>query len=78
MIDKIIELIDEENNKNKFELIEMVEYDDKNFAILAPVEGSEDDAIVCEIIDKGSELIIKPIEDQKLLDIIEDIYEEMN
>ncbi len=78
MVDKIIELIDEENNKKKFELIEMIEYDDKNFAILAPVEDLQDDAIVCEIIDKGNELIIKPIEDQNLLDIIEDIYNEMN
>ena len=56
----------------------MIEYDDKNFAILAPVEDLQDDAIVCEIIDKGNELIIKPIEDQNLLDIIEDIYNEMN
>ncbi|HKL10614.1 MAG TPA: DUF1292 domain-containing protein [Clostridia bacterium] len=78
MEDKILELIDEENQKKKFELIETIEYDDKKFAILAPLEDSRGEAIVCEIIDKGSEMIIKPVDDQNLLEIIEQLYDEMD
>ncbi|GEM_PF-1851203 len=75
---RIIELIDEENKKKKFEFIEMIEYDDKKFAILAPLEDSREEAIVCEITDKGSEIIIEPVDDPNLLDIIEQLYDEMH
>jgi len=78
MESKIIELIDEENKKKKFELIEMIGYDDKKYAILAPIEDSENDAIVCEIIDKGNEMIVKPVDDKALLDTIEDMYNEID
>lgn len=78
MEDRIIELIDEENEKRKFELVELVEYDDKKFAVLAPLEDNRDEAIVCEIIDKGSEIEMEPVDDQNLLDIIQKLYDEMH
>jgi len=75
---RIIELIDEENEKKKFELIEIIEHDDKKFAILSPLEDGSEEAIVCEITDKGSEIIIEPVDDPNLLDIIEQLYDEMD
>jgi len=56
----------------------MIEHNEKKYAILAPLEVSSEEAIVCEIVDKGSEMIIKPVNDRNLLDEIEQLYDQMH
>lgn len=76
--ENIVELIDENNQLKKFELIEIIEHEDSEYAILAPVDEDADEAIVCEIRDEGTEMLFKPVDDMDLLNIIEQLYNEMN
>jgi hypothetical protein len=42
-IDRIIETVDEDGNKFKFELHEIINYDDKMYAVLEAVDMPEDE-----------------------------------
>lgn len=74
MSDKIIELLDEDNQPQRFELIEVIECDDKEYALLVPLAGEKDEAIVCELEDMGDEILATPVEDPELIEKIERLY----
>ena len=73
-MDSIV-LYDENNNEVRFNIIDTFGVDDKNFCAL---QAYDDDLIlITEIINDGEEVIFKSIEDQKELDDIISLYEEM-
>ena len=93
VINPIDILFDEDNNENivlyndkdepvEFEQIALVSLDDKQYAILQPVEKfdgvSEDEAFAFEIVrDKGDGDSLALVEDDALIDKIFDEYKNM-
>ncbi|MCL2847342.1 MAG: DUF1292 domain-containing protein [Firmicutes bacterium] len=78
--DATITLFDDDNNPIDFFEVASVEYDEKFYAILQPIEemeGMEDDeAVIFEFsTEEGSdEKMFKPVFDEKLLDTVFSVY----
>lgn len=69
---KIITMLDEDGEKIDFELIEIIELDEKKYALLAPI-GEEDDAFVykIEVID-GKEQYIAVEDEEEFERVLEE------
>ena len=62
--DQIIETIDENGNVVKFELFDIVEVDEQEYALLLPVEDEEGDEVVLMRLSKdGDEYLFETIDD---------------
>lgn len=73
-MDKII-LTDENNNEVEFNLIDTFGVDDKDYAALEPID--EDFILIFEMIKNKDSVSFKAIDNNKELDEIVKIYEEM-
>ena len=63
---KIIETLDENGNVVKFELYDIVDYEDREYALLMPVDSKEDDEIVLmRLINENEEYLFEAIEDEE-------------
>ncbi|MBU3111863.1 DUF1292 domain-containing protein [Clostridium lacusfryxellense] len=69
---KIITMLDEDGEKIDFELIEIIELDEKKYALLAPI-GEDDDAFVykIEVID-GKEQYIAVEDEEEFERVLEE------
>ena len=74
VMDKII-LTDEKNKEVEFNLIDTFGVDDKDYAALEPLD--EDFVLIYEIIKQGDSVSFKAIENDKELNEIIKIYENM-
>ena len=65
--DEVITLIDEDGAEHDFMVIDIMEVDEAEYAILLPVEEESDEAIILKIIDdeEGNELLIDIDEDDE-------------
>ena len=64
--DQIIETIDENGNVIKFELFDIVEVDEQEYALLLPVEEEEGDEVVLMKLTKdGEEYLFETIDDDE-------------
>ena len=62
--DQIIETIDENGNLIKFELYDIVEVDEQEYALLLPVDDKEDDEVVLmRLTTEGDEYLLETIDD---------------
>lgn len=73
-MDKII-LTDENNNEVEFNLIDTFGVDDKDYSVLEPID--EDFILIFEMIKSKDSVSFKAIDNNKELDEIVKIYEEM-
>lgn len=73
-MDKII-LIDENNKEVEFNIIDTFGVDDKDYAVLEPIE--EDFLLIYEIIKNDGNISFKTIDNDRELDEIIKIYENM-
>lgn len=73
-MDKII-LTDENNNEVEFNLIDIFGVDDKDYAALEPID--EDFILIFEMMKSKDSVSFKAIDNNKELDEIVKIYEEM-
>ena len=73
-MDKII-LTDENNNEVEFNLIYTFGVDDKDYAVLEPID--EDFILIFEMMKSKDSVSFKAIDNNKELDEIVKIYEEM-
>lgn len=74
MDNKII-LTDENNKEVEFNIIDTFGVDDKDYAALEPLD--EDFIVIFEMIKDEDSISFKPINDDKELDEIVKIYEDM-
>lgn len=79
--DEVLTLTDEEGNEHDFSVIDMIEMDGSEYAILVPVEGQEgdeDEAIILKIVtdDDGNEVLVD-IEDDEEWEKVADTYASM-
>ena len=75
--DEVITLIDEDGAEHDFLVIDIIEVDDFEYAVLLPVNEGNDEAIILKIIDDddGNELLID-IEDDEEWEKVADAWEE--
>ncbi|MBQ9688662.1 DUF1292 domain-containing protein [bacterium] len=62
---KIIETMDENGNVVKFELYDIVEFEEKEYALLMPVESEDDEIVLMGLEQENDEYLFKVIEDEE-------------
>lgn len=70
-----IKLLNENNEEVEFNIVATFGVDDKDYAALEAIEG--DYTIIFEMIKSKDEIIFKTIDNQKELDEIVEIFEQM-
>lgn len=78
-LDDVITLVDEEGNEVEFELIMSMEANDREYAILAPLQEDEeledDEAYIFRLeYDEEEEMILIPIEDDEEYEMVVEVY----
>lgn len=75
MQDNIISLVDENGVESEFEVILTLEANNKEYAILMPVDDEDSDEALVFRIDQDEEgEILVPLEDDKEYEIVVDVY----
>ena len=76
--DQIIETVDENGNVIKFELFDIVEVDEQEYALLLPVEEEEGDEVVLMKLSKdGDECLFETIDGFEEFDKVATYVENM-
>ena len=76
--DQIIETIDENGNVIRFELFDIVEVDEQEYALLLPVDEEEDDEVVLMRLTKdGDEYLFETIDNDEEFDRVAEYVENM-
>ena len=77
--DQIIETVDENGKVVRFELFDVVEVDEQEYALLLPVEAEENDELVLMRLTKdGEEYLFETIEDDEEFDKVATYVENMD
>ncbi len=77
--DQIIETIDENGNVIKFELYDIVEVDEQEYALLLPVDEEEGDEVVLMKLTKdGEDYLFETIDDDAEFDRVAAYVENMD
>lgn len=71
---KIITMVDEDGEKVEFELVELIELNEKKYALLAPV-GDEEDAYVYKIEEVDGKKEYIAVEDEEEFEKVLEEYE---
>ena len=81
--ESVVVLVDEEGIEHEFLLVDMIEVDGNQYAVLSPVDGEEesDEAIILKIaVDENGEEMLYDIEDdeewEKVVDLWNDSFED--
>ena len=75
MQDNIISLLDENGVESQFEVILTLEAENKEYAILMPVDDEEaEEALVFRIDQDAEGEMLVPLEDDKEYEIVVDVY----
>ena len=74
--DQIIETVDENGNVIKFELFDIVEVDEQEYALLLPVE-EEDEVVLMRLSKDGDEYLFETIDDDEEFDKVATYVENM-
>lgn len=66
----IVEITDEDGNSTECEVYDVIEFENKTYALLLPLDEDEEDAelIVLEYIEEGDECYFQNIEDEAEFD----------
>ncbi|MBR5319963.1 MAG: DUF1292 domain-containing protein [Peptococcaceae bacterium] len=76
-MDNVLILVDEEDQEHPFEVIDMIEVDGNQYAVLTPLEegAEEDEAIILKIVtDENGEEMLWDIEDDEEWEKVVDIW----
>lgn len=77
--EQIIETFDENGNVVKFELFDIVEVDEQEYALLLPVEDEESDEVVLMRLTKdGEEYLFETIDDDEEFEKVANYVESMD
>ena len=86
-IEQFIEIYDADGNIVKCEIYDVIDFDNKTYAMLLPLDADEEDddaeVIVMEYIEEGDEAYFKNVEDEEefkrvceYIESLEDEYED--
>jgi len=81
--ENIIETVTEDGEKVKFEIFEIIEFEEKEYALLTPVdsdETEEDDLVLMRLLQEDDEYVFETIDDddefERVSEYIESLAEE--
>ena len=78
--EQIIETVDENGNIIKFELYDIVEVDEQEYALLLPVEaeaGEEDELVLMRVTKDGEDYLSETIDDDAEFDKVAEYVESL-
>ena len=79
---QIIETVDEEGNLIKFELFDIIDFEEKEYALLLPVEKSEDEAedeiVLMRLKKDGEDYLFEAIEDDDEFDRVSEYIDKLD
>lgn len=79
---QIIETVDESGNVIKFELFDIVEVDEQEYALLLPAEPSDDEeaeeVVLMRLTKDGEDYIFESIDNDEEFDKVADYVESMD
>lgn len=75
--DQIIETVDENGNVVKFELFDIVEVDEKEYALLLPIEEEGDEVVLMRLSKDGEEYLFETIDDDEEFEKVAQYVESM-
>lgn len=75
-MDKVITLVGENGESVEFEIIADFEVNDAEYAVLLPMDGS-DEAVIFKVIEDGEEPILEPIEDEDEFQMASEVFFEL-
>ena len=76
---QIIETIDDEGNVINFELFDIVEFEEKEYALLLPAESNddEDEVVLMRLSKDGEDYLFEAIEDDEEFEKVADYIESL-
>ncbi|MBN2898532.1 MAG: DUF1292 domain-containing protein [Clostridia bacterium] len=75
-MDKVITLVGENGENVDFEVIADFEVNETEYAVLLPLDGS-DEAVIFKVIEDGDEPILEPIEDEDEFQMASEVFFEL-
>lgn len=77
---KLIETIDEEGNLVKFELFDIVEFENREYALLLPGDSEDDydEVILMRLTKDGDDYIFEAIEDDEEFNKVSEYIENLD
>lgn len=75
-MDKTITLVGENGESVEFEMIADFEINETEYAVLLPMDGS-DEAVIFKVIEDGDEPILEPIEDEDEFQMASEVFFEL-
>ncbi len=78
-IDNIVVLNDENGNEVEFEFLDLIEYQDKEYVVLLPVDDDEDEVVILQVDDSdenSDEEAYISVEDDDILQAVFEIFKE--
>ena len=76
----LVETVDENGNTVNFELFDIVEIEDKEYALLLPEDRSDDeeaDVVVMRLITEGEDYVFEAIEDDEEFEKVSEFIDNM-
>lgn len=78
----IIETVDEEGNTISFQLFDVIEYDDKEYALLLPMEDTESDEdeaelVLMRLVSDGDDYTFETIDDEDEFNAVSEYIESL-
>lgn len=77
---QLIETIDDEGNVINFELFDIVEFEEQEYALLLPAEGEkneEDEIVLMRLTQDGEDYIFEAIEDDEEFEKVSEYIENL-
>lgn len=75
--DKIISLVDENGEEQEFEIIATLELNEDEYAVLLPMDGS-DEAVIFKVVEEiDGESVLEYVNDDEEFEMVANAYEEL-
>lgn len=76
---QLIETVDEEGNVVNFELFDIIEFEEQEYALLLPAESDndEDEVVLMKLTKDGEEYLFEAIDDDAEFDKVSDYIESL-
>ena len=78
---QLIETVDDEGNIVNFELFDIVEFEEREYALLIPAESEEDEeteVVLMRLTKDGEDYLFEAIEDDEEFDKVSDFIENLS
>jgi len=77
---QLIETVDEEGNVVTFELFDILEFEEKEYALLLPAESENDDdeVVLMRLTKDGEDYLFEAIDDDEEFDRVSDYIENLD